>query len=267
MATETGEAPRSTFRDQSADFKGHLLVLGSGCVTLSANHRMNTPAERLQARAFSRVELCATIAALFLLAAVALPVLAQPFSRSQRLQCLNNLRQIGQAYQAWGNDHGDEFPFYVVPSQGGLRGAPEASRAYYQLAVLSNQLSSPKILACPSDSATLAANFGAGPEGLLHGIYQDNAVSYFVSHGRIANGPELLSGDRNIFAGGAVGCAYFTSTRVISPIQLGWRGDVHGSVGNVLMTSGEVLETGTASLRAAAGATEPTLQLHLVVPR
>jgi hypothetical protein len=120
------------------------------------DHRMNTPLRNIQASAFSRIELCATIAALFLLAAVALPVLAQPFSRSQRLQCLNNLRQIGQAFQVWGNDHGDDFPFFVSPSQGGVQGTPEASRAYYQLAALSNQLSSPRILACPSDSVILA---------------------------------------------------------------------------------------------------------------
>lgn len=244
-----------------------LLAPGCRCVILFLEPRMNTPIERMDARAFSRIELCATIAALFLLAAVALPVFAQPFSRSQRLQCLNNLRHIGQAFQVWANDHGDEFPFYVSPSDGGVRGAPEASKAYYQLAALSNQLSSPRILACPSDSAILASNFGAGPDGLLSGIYQNNAVSYFVSHGRVANGAELLSGDRNIALGGTLGCAYFVSTRESLARFLAWREDVHGTVGNVLMTSGEVLETGTESLRAAAAGTMPTLPVHFVVPR
>src|SRR5687767_10951622 len=229
---------------------------------------MSIRAQRTKADAFSRVDLCAAIAAFFLLAIVALPALSQPFGRSQRLHCLNNLRQIGQAFQVWGNDHGDEFPFYLPSSQGGTMGAPEASKAYYQLAVLSNCLSSPRVLACPSDPALLADNFGAAPGGLLSAGYQDNAVSYFVSHGRVATGPEVLSGDRNIAVPvQTMACAFFVTTRGMPARMLSWREDVHGRVGNVLMTSGDVLETGTASLPAEAGVTQPTLPSHFVIPR
>ena len=59
-------------------------------------------------RAFTRVELCACLAAGALLVLLALPALATSQSRGQVAQCLNNLRLMGRAMQMW--------PRFVVSS-------------------------------------------------------------------------------------------------------------------------------------------------------
>jgi hypothetical protein len=217
---------------------------------------------------FTRLELAATVAGLGLLLLVAIPALAQPFSRSSRLVCLNNLRQIGQGFQLWGNDHNDEPPFYVSSGSGGTRGGSEAPQAYYHFAALSNELRTPRLLACPTDPlVTAAQDFSNNPGGLLSSGYKNNSVSYFVSHGRIATGPDLLAGDRNLLTSGAVACPIFTSTRLIARPQVRWSPELHAGNGNVLMSSGDAVQTSDEGLRDAVSSSAPHLDIHLVTPR
>ena len=53
--------------------------------------------------------------------------------KAQRIQCVSNMKQIGLGLRMWANDHGDVMPPDFLTAQ--------------------NELNSPKILACPSDSA------------------------------------------------------------------------------------------------------------------
>jgi hypothetical protein len=217
---------------------------------------------------FTRLELVATLAGLGLLGLIALPVLAQPISRSSRLVCLNNLRQIGQGFQLWGNDHNDEAPFYVSSASGGTRGAPDAPQAYYHFAVLSNELSTPKLLACPSDPlVTVAQDFSANPGGFVAPGNKNDRVSYFVSHGRIAAGPDLLCGDRNLITSTTLSCAFFTTTKVVPRSLVRWNSEMHSGKGNVLMSSGDAAETSNEGLRAAVSSSATQLDVHLVSPR
>ena len=64
-------------------------------------------------KAFTRLELVVVLAVLSLLAAVTWPALAVSAGRSERVTCINNLRQIGRAFQMWGNDHGGQRPWRV----------------------------------------------------------------------------------------------------------------------------------------------------------
>ena len=52
--------------------------------------------------------------------------------KAQRIQCVSNMKQIGLGLRMWANDHGDVMPPDFLTAQ--------------------NELNSPKILACPSDS-------------------------------------------------------------------------------------------------------------------
>ncbi len=98
------------------------------------------------------------VATLLILPAMLLPALARAKDRAQRISCANNMKQIGLAFRVWAIDHDDAFPFNVSTNQGGTL---ELSRpgsdgfdrnAVFHLGIMSNELSTPKILVCPADS-------------------------------------------------------------------------------------------------------------------
>ncbi len=98
-----------------------------------------------------------------LLAAMLLPALSRAKAKAQRISCTNNMKQIGLAFRTWAIDHDDSFPFNVSTNKGGtlelcLPGNDGFDRnAAFHFQVLSNELSTPKILVCPADSKKHAA--------------------------------------------------------------------------------------------------------------
>lgn len=71
---------------------------------------------------------------------------------AERIACVNNLKQLGLAMRIWANDNGDKYPTSVV--------------------VMSNELSSVKVLICPSDKG------GQAHASLPWSEFQDNMTSY-----------------------------------------------------------------------------------------
>ena len=65
-------------------------------------------------------------------AALLLPALSKAKSRAQTIACVNNMKQIGLAARLWSNDHNDFYPPDFLS--------------------MSNELFTPKILACPGDT-------------------------------------------------------------------------------------------------------------------
>src|SRR5262245_41072852 len=99
--------------------------------------------------AFTRVELLAVLASIAFLAMVVLPALANNRQRSDRVICVNNLRQIGVAFQLWGNDHGDDPPQMVMTNDGGTRRHSLAPNTWLHFAWISNELINPQFVFCP----------------------------------------------------------------------------------------------------------------------
>ena len=67
---------------------------------------------RLTAGAFTLVEMLIVIAVIGILMGLLLPVLGRARAEGRRIKCVNNLSQIGQALQIYGNHYGEYLPSY-----------------------------------------------------------------------------------------------------------------------------------------------------------
>ena len=100
-----------------------------------------------------------------LLVAIALLVgsafLIPPLIRSKQvaanIHCIGHLKCMGLAYRRWSTDHGDQVCFTVTTNSGGTlelcdRDSNGFDRnAFRYFIVMSNELSNPALLVCPSD--------------------------------------------------------------------------------------------------------------------
>ncbi len=210
--------------------------------------------------ALTRLELLVLLAVLFLLACTVRPTLATTAARAGRISCVNNLRQIGRAFQVWSSDHDGENPWRVSVADGGTRESALAANAWFHYSWVSNWLGTPRILVCPSDLVKLqrvADNWGATPGGFLNSAYRDNSVSYPLGlHTAGLLLQAALSGDRNLRWAGKNACG-------LVPINNTWylrsgdasaawtNGAIHGSSGNLLLNGGQVLQDSGVALSNA----------------
>lgn len=241
----------------------------------------------------TRIEVLAILAATALLAAVGLPALANHGERSARLICFGNLRQIGQAFQQWSFDHENRMPWQTPWWEGGT-GSPSGSvpppgsvppiwylggvhhSEWFHFFSLSNELGSPRILACPADSKRRQAIdwTRSSDEGFLQGSYRNNALSYFLSLDAIAQNPlSLVSGDmalRLYLTGGGGGC--WTGIRYNAEYQLPLSGpdplfpQAHGAAGNFLFLDGHVEELSNHSAEIRFQSVNIGIGPHLLIP-
>jgi competence protein ComGC len=217
-------------------------------------------------QAFTRVELCACLAAGALLLALALPALATSQSRGQVAQCLNNLRLMGRAVQMFAGDHVGQPSWRTYDTDGGTRPSvgTKPGAAWFEFTALSNELVTPRILACPADTGVkIAAEFSNnGASGYLSTGFRSQATSYFITldppSGSATMPPAWpVFGDRNVRFSGTESCALgINSADRLRPYVLGsgaWTNAVHGIQGNVVKTDGSVSETSSDHFRELLG--------------
>jgi prepilin-type N-terminal cleavage/methylation domain-containing protein len=172
-----------------------------------------------QKSAFTLIELLVVIAIIAILAAMLLPALAAAKRKAQKINCVNNLKEVGLAFHEWEGDNGDRYPMLVASSDGGAADyvTTSANAARFlnpamAFMVMSNELSTPKILYCTSDNYhnsganagpatvwTFAALLGTGttpPTSAQQGV---GTVSYFINGDATETDPQaVMTGDENI---------------------------------------------------------------------
>ena len=219
-----------------------------------------------QKKAFTLIELLVVIAIIAILAAMLLPALAAAKRKAQKINCVNNLKQVGLSFRIWEGDNGDLYPMSVSSTAGGakenVKSAGFLNPNPYNIAnvflVMSNELATPKVLWCPSDSQRSASpGFNALGSG---------NISYFVCGDSAEQYPQmLLVGDRNISTYGSLGApsgsADLTGAQTVygdslavngSQPYLAWTAnEMHLKTGNLALSDGSVQTTTVAAEQTA----------------
>ena len=166
------------------------------------------------------------------------------------------------------------YSFWISsPPPEGSTGPNLNQFTWFQFALASNYISSPRLLACPADpTVRIASDWGGSIGGFIYVANPGNALSYTLSpHARVYEGKTILCTDRNIRFSGMGQCGY-TGVNTMFPFcstdsaNTGWTNDVHGLQGHVLTTDGAVALTTSAEFKAALPGSAP-LPVHFGSPR
>jgi hypothetical protein len=207
--------------------------------------------------AFTLLELLViipTVLGLVVLVYVLMPAAAR---RSRTEACRENQRQIGLAFKTWSLDAMAAFSTHTPLKSGGSADLIASGKVFVHFSILSNQLSTPKLLVCPADRAKKAAS-------RFDSVFSDNNVSYFVGVDAEENNPgDFLSGDRNLAVGGVALRPGLFTLRTNAPLT--WTDAIHHSCGNMALTDGSVQLFDLVKL-AAAVRTQKSDTNRLAIP-
>ena len=149
----------------------------------------NTPFVLRVRGAFTLIELLVVIAIIAILASLLLPALARAKAKARRIHCISNLKQLTASMHLYVTDY-EKYPWRVPIAEGGSQ---RKTNVFSTFLVMSNEVVTPKLLNCPSDTRTAAETWAT--------LAEVN-VSYFLGIESKEDRPgSPLIGDRNLGGG------------------------------------------------------------------
>ena len=194
-------------------------------------------------RGFSLIEAMLVTFILAVLIAVFLPRLMRP-RRVSRIGCVNNQKQIGLAFRSWAGDNGDKFPMELSVTNGGTKELVGGHSVYVHFRVMSNELSTPKVLFCPNETnakrkPAIVFDIGTPLGAVQIPLTNDLSVSYFIGmDANQTNSAMILSGDDNLTVAGKPPKPGLLPLWTNTPVA--WTSKRHDSHGNVALADASV---------------------------
>ena len=190
---------------------------------------------------FTFLEVLLIVMVVFVVMGLLLPSMHRAPRRSNRIQCVSNLKQIVLAFRMWSNDRGEKFPMQLSEAEGGTKGLISQGLPLSSLMIISNELNSPKLLTCQDDKGRKRVS--------LFTELTPNNLSYFVGVDAAETNPaSILSGDRNIHINGKPARGY---VRITDYSTATWGPDIHKHHGNIALADGSASQTTQDGLQKA----------------
>jgi hypothetical protein len=174
-----------------------------------------------------------------------LPSIANSRTKSMRVSCVGQLKNIGLSYRI--SNTGIYFPFQQRNERGTLE--PTTNDVVWNFTVISNELGSPKILVCPADRERARL-----PEPTDWNLAASN-ISYFVNLLAHKTDPEApMTGDSSLLLDGAPISTGQVSVSMHRRLEFDntrhvWQGTIGLADGSVMQTSNDRMEAYLQELR------------------